>query len=256
MAAGLAIAPVMESAPGQRIGRTILRAVEASRRVTRSNANLGIVLAIAPLAALPAEGAICVDDIPPLLARLTPADALELWTAIAIAAPGGMGRRPDMDVAGPAPDDLLAAMAAAAPHDRIARLWTEGWQPIVDGLVADLLDELDAGMTLGDAIVRGYLRQLAREPDTLIARRHGVETAVAVSRRAGEVLSHGARGWIEAAAVFDRELRVPKRINPGTTADLCATALYILLREGRLQSRLGGSTDLATRISATPDRRE
>jgi hypothetical protein len=128
---------------------------------------------------------------------------------------------------------------------RIARLWIEGWQPLVDGLVVDLLDELGAGMTPGDAIVRGYLRQLAREPDTLIVRRHGADTAAAVSRRAGEVLSQGARGWRGAANVFDRELRSPKRINPGTTADLCATALYILLRDGRLRDRLGGSTDLA-----------
>jgi triphosphoribosyl-dephospho-CoA synthase len=256
VAAGVAIAPAMEAAPCQRLGRTILGAVEASRRVTRSNANLGIVLAIAPLAAVGGEGAFHAADATRLLSRLTPEDAADTWTAIGRAAPGGMGRRPEMDVAGPAPDDLLAAMAAAAPHDRIARLWTEGWQPLFDGLVVDLLDELGAGMTLGEAIVRGYLRQLAREPDTLIARRHGADTAAAVSCRAGEVLSQGARGWRGAANDFDRELRSPKRINPGTTADLCATALYILLRDGRLCDRLGGNTDLAMTARAPGHERE
>jgi len=59
-----------------------------------------------------------------------------------------------------------------------------------------------------------------------------------------------------AANDFDRELRSPKRINPGTTADLCATALYILLRDGRLCDRLGGNTDLAMTARAPGHERE
>jgi triphosphoribosyl-dephospho-CoA synthase len=233
VAAGRAIAPAMEAAPGQPLGRTILRAVEASRRVTRSNANLGIVLAIAPLAAIPGEGPIASADVWQVLGQLTPDDASDTWQAIAHAAPGGMGRREKWDLSAPPPTDLRAAMAEAASHDRIARLWTEGWQPLFDGLVADLVDEVAAGMSPGDAVVRGYLRQLAREPDSLVARRHGGDVAAAVSRRATEVLGRGERGWRDAAARFDRDLRFPQRINPGTTADLCAAALYILLREGR-----------------------
>ena len=49
----------------------------------------------------------------------------------------------------------------------------------------------------------------------------------------GEVLAAGAE-WRPAAAVFDHALRFPKRVNPGTTADLIAAALYILLRDGRI----------------------
>jgi len=237
VAAGRAIAPAIEAAPSRHLGGTILAAVTASRRVTRSNANLGIILAIAPLASVPGAEAgrpFRPADVAAILARLTPRDAADTWEAIALAAPGGMGRRGRWDLAGPPPDDLLAAMAVAAPHDRIARLWVEGWGPLEDGLVADLVAELGEGRPLGEGIVLGFLKQLAREPDTLVARRHGPEVAAAVSRRAAAVLRCPGASWREAAANFDRSLRHPRRVNPGTTADLCAAALYILLRDGRL----------------------
>lgn len=245
VAAGRAIAPAMAAAPGRRLGATILDAVTASRAVTRSNANLGIVLAIAPLAAATEEGGAAMPGARRVIAGLDAADAADVWRAIGLAAPGGMGRRARWDVDGPPPDDLRAAMAAAAPHDRIARLWTEGWEPLGEGLVADLLAEIDGGEPLGDAIVRAFLRQLAREPDTLIARRHGPAVAAEVSRRAARVVAAGRHAWREAAATLDRDLRSPARVNPGTTADLCATALYILLRDGRLHRRLAGGRHVA-----------
>lgn len=254
VAAGRAIAPAIDAAPGSPLGRTILAAVRASRRVTRSNANLGIVLAVAPLASVPGDDGgrpFRPDEVAAVLARLTPEDAADTWHAIALAAPGGMGRRGRWDLAGPPPDDLLAAMAAAAPHDRIARLWTEGYGPLADGLVLDLLGEIAAGHTLGEAIVRGFLRQLAREHDTLVARRHGAEVAAEVSRRAAAVIARPGDSWREAAADLDRSLRRPLRINPGTTADLCAAALYILLRDGRLAA--GGPDPVGSGSRAVND---
>jgi len=160
VAAGRAIAPAIEAAPLQPLGQTILAAVSASRRVTRSNANLGIILAVAPLASVPGAEAgrpFRPDAVAAVLARLTPQDAADTWEAITLAAPGGMGRRGRWDLAEQAPDDLLAAMAAAAPHDRIARLWTEGWGPLEEGLVADLLTQLAAGRPLEEGNVRAFL---------------------------------------------------------------------------------------------------
>src|SRR6516164_4281346 len=48
-----AVAPVLAGAAGRRVGATILECVRAARRVVRSNSNLGIVLLLAPLAAVP-----------------------------------------------------------------------------------------------------------------------------------------------------------------------------------------------------------
>jgi len=228
VAAGLAIAPAIERAARQPLGRTILDAVRASRSVTRSNANLGIVLLIAPLATA-AEP----QDVDGVLDRLTTADAENVWQAIALATPGGMGRSSRDDLHGPAPTDLRAAMRLAAPRDTIARLWAEGYAGLFAGPVHDLAAELAAGRPVLDAVIRCQLGQLARQPDTLIARRHGTAVAAAVSRGAADVLAAGS-GWRTAAARFDATLRAPRRLNPGTTADLVAAAVYILLRDGRL----------------------
>jgi triphosphoribosyl-dephospho-CoA synthase len=248
VAAGAAIAPALDRAPTERLGQTILAAVQASSCVTRSNANLGIVLALAPVAAAAEEEprrSVTTAGIAAVLGRLGPLDAVDVWEAIRLANPGGMGRVSAADLHDPPPADLRAAMAAAAPHDQIARLWTDGYSALFDGLVENLLAELGSGHSLGDAIVRGYLRQLSREPDSLVARRHGAAVAGEVSRGARNVLRAGAGAWKTAAATFDRSLRVPVKINPGTTADLVATALFILLWEGRLQVLVGNELPLA-----------
>ncbi|MGI9178410.1 MAG: triphosphoribosyl-dephospho-CoA synthase, partial [Pirellulales bacterium] len=229
VAAAIAIGPAIERAAGRPLGLSIRTAVEAARAATGTNTNLGIVLLIAPLTAV-ADGtpltAAAVDDI---LARLGPTDAADIYRAIALARPGGMGTVDRWDVAGPPPGDIRAAMALAADRDQIARLWATGYEPLFAGPVADLAASLEAGTPLLDAIVRCHVLQLARSPDSLIARRHGAETAADVSARAAGLLATRDADWPAAFAAFERHLRAPRRLNPGTTADMVAAALYILL---------------------------
>ena len=118
VAAGAVIAAVLDAAASRRLGTTIRAAVEASRRVTRSNANLGIVLAMAPLAAVPADAVPTPAAAKAVLATLDAADARDCYAAIAVARPGGMGSRDRWDVAGEPPADLLAAMRDAADRDQ------------------------------------------------------------------------------------------------------------------------------------------
>jgi triphosphoribosyl-dephospho-CoA synthase len=235
VAAAAAIGPVMEGAAERPLGLTVRLAVEASRRVTRSNANLGLVLGLAPLAAVPGDGPPDPPAVERVLAGLSAADAAEVWTAIRLAEPGGLGTAAAHDVRGPPPGDLRAAMRLAAPRDLVARLWADGYGSLFAGPVRDLEIELTAGHALDDAIVRVHLRQLAREPDSLIARRHGGGAAAEVSARAAAVIASPEPLWRAAAADLDGWLRTPLRLNPGTTADLVGTALYILLSiPGRL----------------------
>src|SRR5437763_9709962 len=51
-----ASAPVLEGAAGRPVGETVLAAVRATRQVVRTNTNLGILLLLAPLAAVGPEG--------------------------------------------------------------------------------------------------------------------------------------------------------------------------------------------------------
>jgi triphosphoribosyl-dephospho-CoA synthase len=240
VAAAHATAAAFDRAADERVGRTVLDAVTAARAATKSNANLGIVLLTAPLAAVPDDEPLGPAAVARVLDRLVAEDAADVYRAIALARPGGMGTVDRYDVTGPPPTDIRAAMRAAADRDTIARLWAFGFEPLFAGPLADLVAAVADGMAPLDAIVLAHLRELARHPDSLIARRHGAAVAREVSVAAAALLALPAAERPAAIAAFDASLRQPRRLNPGTTADLVAAALYILLRDERTRPAFAG----------------
>ena len=56
-----------------------------------------------------------------LLSHLTPDDCRDVYAAIRMANPGGLGRVDNADVSIASPSDLLAAMRLAADRDLVAR---------------------------------------------------------------------------------------------------------------------------------------
>jgi triphosphoribosyl-dephospho-CoA synthase len=259
VAAAIAIAPPLDAAAERPLGETILAATRAAGQAARSNANLGIILLVAPLARVAGgagrPAAIRPADVAAVLAATGPADAAAIWEAIAIARPGGMGRSDRWDLAGPPPNHILAAMRPAAERDTIARLWADGYDELFTGPVADLAAAVTAGVPLEQAIIRAHLGQLARQPDSLIARRHGRSAAAEVSDHAASLLARAdAPDWPARLAAFDASLRHPRRLNPGTTADLIAAALYILLQDGRLGPVLPPGLPPPRHLQAPPPR--
>ena len=103
-----------------------------------------------------------------------------------------------------------------------------------------------------------YLTLLANVPDTLIARKRGLETATEVSRWAAETLALGGaltpQGQ-DAVADLDRRLRDERHtLNPGTTADLTTAALFLLLlREPALWYICPQSRSVSVLACAAPD---
>jgi len=95
------------------------------------------------------------------------------------------------------------------------------------------------GLPWTDATVETYLRLLAVQPDTHIARKLGPDAAAKVSRRAEEVVAVGGVRSVagrEAIAAFDRELRdAANSRNPGTTADLTCAAIFVIIIEGTFE---------------------
>src|SRR4051794_36532710 len=75
-----AIAPVMDRAPHQPIGRTILDAITATRRVVATNTNLGMVLLLAPLASVPLDQPLRAG-VAERLAKLTVEDSVHVYEA-------------------------------------------------------------------------------------------------------------------------------------------------------------------------------
>ena len=115
-----ALAEPLDRAATLGIGRAVYEAILATRQVVDTNTNLGIVLLLAPLAAVPTD-VYLRDGIEAVLASTTVDDARWVYRAIRLAQPGGLGDVPEQDVKGEPTVSLREAMAMAADRDLIAR---------------------------------------------------------------------------------------------------------------------------------------
>ncbi len=179
----MAIAEPLDQAGTIGVGCAILSAIEATRRVVSTNTNLGIVLLLAPLAAVP-KTVDLADGIEDVLAATTVNDARHVYRAIRLAQPGGLGEVSDQDVAREPTITLTAIMAMAAERDLIARQYANGFREVLGEALPALHESLNEGWPLETAIVSSYLMVLARHPDSLIARKYGLVQAKEVSQHA------------------------------------------------------------------------
>lgn len=241
----VAIGPAMEGAGRAGVGQTIWRAVRDTRRLVRTNTNLGIVLLLAPLAKAcfrrQAIGELR-QNLAQVLTRLTIEDARWAYKAIRLARPGGMGQTVQADVAEEPSVTLYQAMALARERDAIAREYVTDFAITFEIGYPTLKAAWGASGALSLSIVQTYLTILARVPDTLIARKRGADMASQVSQWAGEVLSKGGAftpQGREGLAELDRALRDEGHsLNPGTTADLTTAALFLLLLDDEHSSSI------------------
>ncbi len=219
----------MEKADRNPVGRTVLSAVQATRRVVTSNTNLGIILLFAPLAKAHAGGDFRAA-IRGVLESLTVADAVLVSRAIRLAVPGGLGKVAAQDVARDPDITLLELMSLARARDSVAREYASGYAITMELAYPALDRHLKQDGNFSSAIVQAYLTVLAEIPDTLIARKKGLKDAQAVSCMAAKVLRAGGMAsdcGREQIREFDAFLRSEgNSLNPGTTADLIAAAIF------------------------------
>jgi triphosphoribosyl-dephospho-CoA synthase len=228
-------------APGTHVGARILGAVEATAAAVGTNTNLGIVLLCAPLAAAAerASGDLRAA-LPQVLDELEVADAALAYRAIALAAPGGLGRVAQHDVHEPATVTLKEAMQAAAQRDRIARQYVTAFSDVFEVGEPLLAASLIRAPERAWATVGLYFAFLAAFPDTHIVRKHGPALAEEVRLRArvfADRLAAGERtaAFRESLLAWDAELKA-RGINPGTAADLTVATLFAHRLRGILPS--------------------
>lgn len=234
----IVIGPILAQTRELGVGRTVLEAIRATRTAVRTNTNLGAVLLLVPLAAAP-DGTPLADGIGAVLDRLTAEDTRYVYEAIRASAAGGLGHAETADVFEEPPNiTLVEAMRLAADHDLIARQYTNQFADVFDRLAIWIEAGIADGLPLTASIVHAQLQQLAVEVDSLILRKCGPKFAESVRARAAVVIAAGKPGDVayeRAVADLDFWLRSDgHRRNPGTTADLVVAALFVLLREGRL----------------------
>ena len=257
LASALAIGEPMAVAGEHGVGVTVLDAIEATARWSRSNTNLGIVLLFAPLAraaTLPgsdpltlgdSKGLTLQDSVRDVLEATTIDDARQVYAAIRLARPGGLDRAEAQDVSGEPTMTLVEVMRLAAHRDTIASEYAVGFE-VTFGLAVPALERArHEGLSWDDAVVETFLTILAAVPDTHVARRSGAALAADISTRARAVLAAaGVRSDAGRQALdeLDRGLRDERNSgNPGTTADLTAAALFVVLLGGGF----GGGLDVS-----------
>ena len=213
------------------VGARVRGAVEATLAAVGQNTNLGIVLLSAPLAAAAESSEPDLRAaVSGVLDRLDRQDAVDVFSAIAAANPGGLGRAPGHDVREAPTVSLGEAMAAAADRDRIARQYGTAFEDVlVVGLGA-----LDAARKQERdrrwATLAVYLAFLSEFPDTHVARKFGSATAEDLRREAApwrERLAAAAEPetLIPGLIHWDRALK-SRGVNPGTSADLTVATLF------------------------------
>jgi triphosphoribosyl-dephospho-CoA synthase len=216
---------------GARVGSRVRTAVEATLNAVGQNTNLGIILLCAPLAAAAEAPDLALRPaLANALDRLDRADAADVFSAIAAANPGGLGRAPRHDVNAPALVTLREAMAEAAERDRIARQYATTYEDIftlgLPALATARRGQKDARWST----LAVYLTFLAEIPDTHIARKFDAATAEAIRREAANwrdvfADTHDPAGVAEGLLSWDASLK-SRRINPGTSADLTVATLF------------------------------
>lgn len=218
------------------LGRRIRGAVEATLAGVGCNTNLGILLLSAPLLAASAArpaGTSLADRLDEILHHTTIEDAAEVYAAIRVAQPAGLGSAPAEDVRQVPSRTLREVMVLAAGWDEVAAEYAHGYRTVFGVGLPALRASLQAGAWLSRAVTDCYLGLLASLEDSHIARKWGRALAAAVKAEARSVTSAlkacetQKQRWMLLSA-FDKTLK-GRGLNPGTTADLTVASLLALL---------------------------
>lgn len=216
------------------LGQRILRSVRATAAAVGCNTNLGMLLLFAPL--IMACESLKRGENPrsallEVLAALQKSDADEVFEAIVLARPGGLGHAEKYDVHFTPETGLVEAMAEAKKRDYIALQYANGFREIFDVGLTAFHEHGQAWNSVEWATVGCYLTFLSRYPDSHILRKFGADSAERVRIRTVTVLrqfknNKSPDSMQSLLLEYDKELKDSK-INPGTSADLTAASLLL-----------------------------
>lgn len=219
---------------------------------TGGNVMLGHILIIAPLAA---SAVICLklgrknlneytQVLKKVISDATVEDTINLYKAINISNPGGLGEVKKYDLN----DDesikeieqdqvkLLEIFELSQNYDLISKEYVTGFHIILNEGLPYFFKVFNNKNDVNIATVHTFLKILSNHPDTLIIRKSGMKAAEMVSEKSSKILN--ADGLLteegkELLFNLDDELQKKEgKLNPGTIADLIAGILFMALLFG------------------------
>ncbi len=235
------------------IGKIIKDAVEQVKTwQSGGNTLLGTIILLTPIAS--AAGKALTEkpfsisklrkNIKLVVESTTPMDAVNVYDAISIAKPGGLGKAPELDVADSTSKQkilmdnvtLFDVFKISSSWDSVSSEWVNNYSITFDLGYPYFANMLEKTNDVNIATVHTFLKILSEVPDTLIARKMGSAKANEISAQAKQVLNVGAlttQKGRKKLFQFDEKLRDAKhRLNPGTTADLTAAVLAVAVLHG------------------------
>lgn len=201
------------------VGRIIRDAATTMMRSQRGgNTSLGTLTLLVPLAV--AAGMTMTRhrfslsalryNLKRIVRSTTEDDASSFYDAVSYAKPGGLGNVAAFDVRDPASKKQIVRLKLGLFHlfqlaskwDAVCLEWVTGYSTTFELGFPYFRKELTFSGDINEATVNTYLRILAETPDTLIARKAGIEMARRVSMRARKALAldgmrsnAGRRNW-------------------------------------------------------------
>jgi triphosphoribosyl-dephospho-CoA synthase len=208
---------------GASVGEVFLNSVRGASAHNGGNTQFGALLLLAPLVVAAECGN--VEDAPGVAEETTPEDAARFYEAFDHVDVHVGDTDYDYDVRDPESRQrvvedgvtLYDVMEESSSRDGVADEWTNGFSRTFHA--GSRLVGRPGGTR--EAVRAAYVDLLSEEPDTFIEEKHGREKAREVTQMAREL----------PPDELDERLG-EENINPGTTADIVAGAVFVALRRG------------------------
>jgi len=238
LASSVAVYPVLREAAvrSEGVGELVKKGVEESIKwQSGGNTHFGALLLLIPLAM--AAGACESFDMGEIKRKAKEVmlntnvdDAVEVYRAFPKAKVKVRTDVPELDVM----DEnslkeikekklsLYEILTISASYDLISRELVRGFEKTFG--YASLLMDFATKRSINDAIAHAYLRFLSEEEDTFVKMKFGTEKSKYVLERAKEIVNSG---YVRKEIEEFNEVLIREGINPGSTADIIAAALFV-----------------------------
>ncbi len=216
-------------------GERVFRSVLATQKKVGCNTNLGMLLLFTPIICAAEMGfdndSQLRQNIETTLSSLKQNDADQIFKAISLANPGGLGEVEEQDVNKNPDCSLLEAMYLASERDTIALQYINNFSEVFELGYAGIKSFVKRWNSVKWATVSCYLCFMSMLIDSHILRKYDTQVAERI-RKKGEVIANKFNSSadpeteIELLKKFDKELK-KNNYNPGTSADLTAASLLV-----------------------------
>ena len=218
------------------IGLKILESVKASMDVVGCNTNLGIILLCVPIVEtvyMDKEHKFDQNNLKIVIDNINYKQTKSIYKAINLANAGGMSSKEEFDLKSNKSDNftLFEAMNFAKTYDYIANEYTNYFYNIINNISLNWRNYFKLMNNDECATTATFLKQIVSNPDSLIARKHGLSTAEQVSERFKEIADEycalkDPNILNNKLLLLDSELKI-QGLNPGTTADVVVASIFL-----------------------------